>query len=264
MPIDKFGHVQPARSGIKRKKHVPYLELTSAGILDMGGKRIRRLADPVEDLDSVNKKYLLNHLSEDIEKAEKKTDIKIHSLSSMILEQVDLMYGKKFTDLNEHVDNQIYETAELIKETLDLCISRNEANHKIDEIINVCNTNITNLSSAIEASTAQKLQETETEISGNFDRKLENLKIHVKSEVKKLEEHINNLSKGLLLDSKIDALQTKLESRLVKEFDKMQKEMRKTINDNIDSKLIAIRSEIASLNTSIGKLEIDAGVSRNR
>lgn len=97
MAIDKFGRfLSSIRGGTKRQ--LPYLQLTSAGILDMGGKRIRQLADPVEDADSVNKKYLVDikdHLSEDIKFHTKKAQEDIYIRINSIENKLEKFYTDK-------------------------------------------------------------------------------------------------------------------------------------------------------------------------
>ncbi|KAK9731982.1 hypothetical protein QE152_g13192 [Popillia japonica] len=192
----------------------------------------------------------------------------------------------------------------MIEGALNTSITRNEANQKIDELVDVFNKQIvamgTDLTSRIGASRANEIKQSElnlkrhikneiknmnvkydkiknqdlivfntelgrmqeimNDMDVNFDKKLENFKIHIESEIKKLQERVSENSLNLMFDTEIETLQTKIEKDIVKELDKLRVEMHKKISDDIDSKLIPIRGEIDSwrllidsLNTSLAK-----------
>ncbi|KAK9731981.1 hypothetical protein QE152_g13193 [Popillia japonica] len=91
---DKTNEFDLLYEGITKKRQLT--PLSSDGNLDMDGKRIRMLADPIDNQDCVNKHYLM-----DVKKA---IDVKINSVQSIILEQVELLYTDNFNNLKQHID----------------------------------------------------------------------------------------------------------------------------------------------------------------
>ncbi|KAK9744515.1 hypothetical protein QE152_g7668 [Popillia japonica] len=124
MSTDKFGRYRPIVAAQRTFFTAPLNNL------NMSRKRIQQLGDPELDHDAANKKYVMettNRLSEDITALEKK-----------ILLQLD----RKIIEAGQHVDSLYAQTVQMVEGALNICVTKNEMNHKIDEIVNTFNTNI--------------------------------------------------------------------------------------------------------------------------
>lgn len=116
MSTDKFGRY---RAVVAARR--PFFT-SPLNNLNMGRKRIQQLGDPELEYDAANKKYVTeikNKLSKDISSLEKK-----------LIAQLD----RKIIEAGQHADSLYAQTIQMVEGALNISITKNEMNQKIDEI----------------------------------------------------------------------------------------------------------------------------------
>lgn len=263
MSTDKFGRFRntvQVKSAVERIYRKQPLPLTADGDFDIGGKRVRFIADPIEDDDCVNKRFMMKTIKssddkwkEHFTKQNETLQVKLNNLQKGITSNTNnvVIYKNTLTNNINQLNKDLRTTIKSVDDKYSAQLTEQKKTlNNLQEGIKGNSDDLKILQTKL--NTLETKTNTDTKIKQNtvnIERKINQLKVDLSREIK---NSANSLTKSIALNKQLAVDQSKKDIRT--EYAAYCDNAVKKLEDNLKIQLKQLTQILKSIGEKIEKI----------